>query len=54
MSLFKRYYEAFRANGKNEAFCFENEHYSYDEFVRKINGIRFLIEQMKIIPRKCR
>jgi D-alanine--poly(phosphoribitol) ligase subunit 1 len=45
MSLFKRYYEAFRANGKNEAFCFENEHYSYDEFVRKINGIRFLIEQ---------
>lgn len=45
MSLFKRYYETFRANGHNEAFCFEDEHYSYVEFLSKINGIRSLIEQ---------
>ncbi len=45
MDLFKRYYEAFRINGKNEALCFENEHYSYDDFLTKINGIRYLIER---------
>jgi hypothetical protein len=45
MGLFKRYYETFRANGQNEAFCFEDNHYSYAEFLSKINGIRFLIEQ---------
>ena len=45
MNLFKRYCEAFRANGKNEAFCFEDEHYSYTDFFVKINGIRALIEK---------
>ncbi len=45
MGLFKRYYEAFRTNEKNEAFCFEDEHYSYADFLIKINRIRFLIEQ---------
>jgi D-alanine--poly(phosphoribitol) ligase subunit 1 len=44
MSLFKRYYEAFRANGQNEAFCFEDDHFTYADFLSKINGIRGLME----------
>lgn len=44
MNLFKRYYDTFEAYGQNEAFCFEDEHITYTEFINKINGIRFLIE----------
>jgi len=47
MDLFKRYYESFRINGKNEAFCFEDEHYTYADFLTKINGIRLLIGRNK-------
>ncbi len=44
MNLVEKYYQAFLAFGKNEAFCAGDEKYSYKAFLCLINGSRKLLE----------
>src|SRR5690554_3561712 len=44
MNLIQKYFEAFCANSEREAFCLQDESYSYREFLQHVNGSRQLLE----------
>jgi acyl-CoA synthetase (AMP-forming)/AMP-acid ligase II len=44
MNLFERYCEIFREYGHHDAFCHDEDLYSYEEFLGIINGIRMKLE----------
>jgi len=44
MNLIQKYYDAFCTNSDREAFCLQDEKYSYREFFQFVNGCRQLLE----------